>query len=76
MDIRHLNIPPEHLFEDIYFGNIINFEIKDNQLIANIGGQISPAGGYIGNIQITYMFKASMYQAKSIEFIPNENNSI
>lgn len=53
-------------------GNIINFEIKDNQLIPKIGGQISPAGGYIGDIQITYIFKDKMYQAKSIEFKPSE----
>ena len=72
IDIKPLGIQPEHLFGDIYFGNIINFEIKDNQLIAKIGGQISPAGGYIGDIQITYIFKDKMYQAKSIEFKPYE----
>ncbi|MEY9978534.1 hypothetical protein [Lysinibacillus sp. RC79] len=68
IDIKPLGIKPEHLFTDIYFGNIINFEIKDNQLIAKIGGQISPSGGYIGDIQIMYMFRDKMYQVKSIEF--------
>lgn len=72
IDKKPLKIEPEHLFPDIYFGNLINFEINDNQLIAKIGGQISPAGGSIGDIQITYMFKDKMYQAKSIEFKPNE----
>ncbi|WP_139311067.1 hypothetical protein [Paenisporosarcina indica] len=72
IDINPLGIQPKHLFGDVYFGNIINFEIKDNQLIAKIGGQISPAGGYIGDIQITYKFKDKMYQAKSIEFKPSE----
>ena len=72
IDIKPLGIQSENLFGDIYFGNIIDFEIKDNQLIAKIGGQISPAGGYIGDIQITYIFKDKMYQAKSIEFKPNE----
>lgn len=72
IDIKSLGIKPEHLFADIYFGNIINFEIKDKQLIAKIGGQISPAGGYIGDIRITYMFKDNKYQAKSIEFEPHE----
>jgi len=72
IDIKSLGIKPEHLFADIYFGNIINFEIKDKQLIAKIGGQISPAGGYIGDIRITYMFKDNIYQAKSIEFEPHE----
>lgn len=72
IDTNPLKNKPEHLFPDIYFGNLINFEINDNQLIAKIGGQISPAGGSIGDIQITYMFKDKMYQAKSIEFKPNE----
>lgn len=70
IDIKHLDIQPGHLFDEIYFGNLINFEIKDNQLIAKLGGQISPVGGYIGEIQITYKFKDKMYQAKLIEFIP------
>lgn len=72
IDIKPLGIQPGHLFDEIYFGNLINFEIKDNQLIAKIGGQISPVGGYIGDIQIIYLFKDKMYQAKSIEFIPYE----
>ena len=72
IDIKALGIQPGHLFDEISFGNLMNFEIKDNQLIAKIGGQISPAGGYIGDIQITYIFKNKMYQAKSIEFIPYE----
>lgn len=72
IDTKPLKIDTEHLFPDIYFGNLINFEINDHQLIAKIGGQISPAGGSIGDIQITYMFKDKMYQAKSIEYKPNE----
>ncbi|MGE7944518.1 hypothetical protein ACQKNB_20880 [Lysinibacillus xylanilyticus] len=72
IDTKPLKIDTEHLFPDIYFGNLINFEVNDNQLIAKIGGQISPAGGSIGDIQITYMFKDKMYQAKSIEYKPNE----
>ena len=71
IDIKSLGIQPEVLFSDIYFGNIINFEIIDNQLVAKVGGIISPSG-YIGSNQITYMFKDKMYQAKSIEFNPNE----
>ena len=72
IDIKPLGTQPEHLFHDIYFGNLINFEIKNNQLIAKLGGQISPVGGYVGDIQITYIFKDKIYQAKSIEFIPYE----
>ncbi|WP_196426676.1 hypothetical protein [Lysinibacillus cavernae] len=72
IDTKHLKIEPNHLFPDIYFGNLISFEINDKQLIAKIGGQISQASGSIGDIQITYIFKDEMYQAKSIEFKPNE----
>ncbi|WP_432356052.1 hypothetical protein [Sporosarcina sp. A2] len=70
IEIKPFGIEQKHLFSDIYFGNLIDFEIKENQLIAKIGGQISPAGGYLGDIQITYVFKDKMYQAKSIEFKP------
>ena len=72
IDIQNFGIQPEHLFDDIFFGNIINFEIKNSQLIAMIGGQISPAGGYIGDIEITYKFKDKMYQANSIKFISSK----
>ncbi|SCY41795.1 MULTISPECIES: hypothetical protein [unclassified Lysinibacillus] len=70
VDIKPLGIRPGHLFDEIYFGNLINFEIKNNQLVAKLGGQISPVGGYIGDIQISYIFRDKMYQVKSIEFIP------
>lgn len=70
INIKPFGIETKHLFSDINFGNIIDFEIKENQLIAKIGGQISPAGGYIGDIHISYVFKDKMYQAKSIEFKP------
>jgi len=72
IDTKPLKIEHEHLFPDIYFGNLINFEVNANQLIAKVGGKISSAGGSIGDIQITYMFKDKMYQANSIEFKPNE----
>ncbi|WNN78209.1 hypothetical protein RKS58_10305 [Lysinibacillus capsici] len=72
VDIKPLGIQPGHLFDEIYFGNLINFEIENNQLVAKLGGQISPVGGYIGDIQITYIFKDKMYQVKSVEFIPHE----
>ena len=69
VDITPLKIRPSNLFEDIGFGSIIDYQVKDNQLIAKIPGQISPAG-YIGEIVIVYEFLDKMYQAKSIEFQP------
>ncbi|MGE7839701.1 hypothetical protein ACQKNX_02810 [Lysinibacillus sp. NPDC093712] len=70
IDIKPLDIQADHLFANVYFGNKITFDVKDYLLIAKIGAQIAPAGGYIGDIHITYMFKDKMYQAKSIEFKP------
>ncbi|USK30828.1 hypothetical protein LIT32_12310 [Bacillus sp. CMF21] len=71
VDITPLEIKPENLFDDIGFGSIIKYEVSDNQLIAKIPGQISPAG-YIGEIVIVYEYRDKMYQAKSIEFQPGE----
>jgi hypothetical protein len=69
VDITPLKISPTNLFDDIGFGSIINYELKDNQLIAKIPGQISPAS-FIGEIVIVYEYRDKMYQAKSIEFQP------
>ncbi|MGE8082022.1 hypothetical protein [Peribacillus loiseleuriae] len=69
VDITPLEIQPTNLFENIGFGSIIKYEVKDHQLIAKISGQISPAG-YIGEIIIVYEYRDKMYQAKSIEFQP------
>ncbi|PKG25249.1 hypothetical protein [Niallia nealsonii] len=70
VDIKPLGIQSEHLFRDISFNNIIKFEIKDNQFIAKIGGQISPVGGFIGEVVIVYEYQDNMYQSKSIKFQP------
>lgn len=68
VDLKPLGIRPENLFDDIYFGNIIKYEVTDNQLIVNIAAQISPAGGFLGEVVIVYEYRDKMYQAKSIKF--------
>jgi hypothetical protein len=70
INIKPLHIQANDLFANVYFGNKITFDVKDNLLIAKIGAQIAPAGGYIGDIYITYMYKDKMYQEKSIDFLP------
>lgn len=67
VDITPLNIKPNNLFKDIAFGSIIDYEVNDNELIAKVSVQISPAS-FIGDILIVYHFQDKMYQAKSIEF--------
>ncbi|MGE6488608.1 hypothetical protein [Paenisporosarcina sp. NPDC076898] len=70
VDITPLDVQPENLFEDIGFGSIIKYEVKDQQLTATIPAQISPAG-FIGQLVIVYEDRDKMYQAKSIEFQPS-----
>ncbi|WP_342540022.1 hypothetical protein MHI39_19910 [Heyndrickxia sp. FSL K6-6286] len=69
IDITGLEIMPENLFNDIGFGSIIDYEVRDNQLIVSVSGQVSPAS-FIGSIVIVYEYRDKMYQAKSIEFQP------
>jgi hypothetical protein len=69
VDITPLEIKPQNLFDNVGFGSIIDYEVKDNQLTVNVAGQISPAS-FVGNIVIIYEYRDKMYQAKSIEFQP------
>ena len=61
-------IEPSHLFEDIGFGSIIDYEVINNNLMVRVSGQITPAM-FVGDIIITYEYRDKMYQAKTIEFI-------
>lgn len=67
IDKADLDIEPAHLFSDIGFDSICKFDVVNDELTANIGAQISPAG-FIGYVQITYVLKDNMYQAGEIEF--------
>lgn len=69
VDITPLEIKPENIFDDIGFGSLIDYEVRNNRLIVSVGGQISPAS-FVENIVIVYEYRDKMYQAKSIEFKP------
>lgn len=71
IDLAPLQINPTNLLEDIAFGGVIKYEVKDQQLTATLPAQIS-AAGYLGEIVIVYEYRDKMYQAKSIEFQPSE----
>lgn len=72
INIKELNIVPSHIFENVAVGSTLRFEVIDNKLVAKVGLTISPAGGSIGEIHITYTFKDNMYQSKQINFIPRD----
>ncbi len=69
VDITPLEIKLENIFDDISFGSIIDYEVRNNQLTVSVAGQISPAS-FAGSIIIVYEHRDKMYQAKSVEFIP------
>jgi hypothetical protein len=68
------SIEPSHLFEDIGFGSIIDYEVINKNLLVRVSGQITPAMS-VGDIIITYEYRDKMYQAKAIKFITNINKN-
>jgi hypothetical protein len=68
IQIDKLEIDPKHIFSDISIGNLLNFDVVNGKLTAIVGVNVSPAGGLIGYLHITYIFKDKMYQMKEITF--------
>ena len=68
------SIEPSHLFQDIGFGSIIDYEVINKNLMVRVSGQITPAM-FVGDIIITYEYRDKMYQAKTIEFITDINKN-
>jgi hypothetical protein len=68
------SIEPSHLFENIGFGSIIDYEVINKNLMVRVSGQITPAMSG-GDIIITYEYRDKMYQAKAIKFITNINKN-
>lgn len=68
IDIKKFNLAPNHIYPEIAFGSVIEYKIINNKLNGIVSATISPLGGYLGNIVITYAFKDNMYQAEKISF--------
>lgn len=67
INVKELELIPETIFDEINFGSIIKYEVKNNKLIATLHPQFSP-GAFVGSVIITYEYRDKMYQAKSIDF--------
>lgn len=67
INIKELNLLPENIFDEIYFGSIIKYKVKNNQLTVTLHPHLSP-GAFVGNVIISYKYQDNMYQAKSIRF--------
>ena len=61
INVKKLNLIPETIFDEINFGSIIKYEVKNNKLIATLHPQFSP-GAFVGSIIITYEYLDKMYQ--------------
>lgn len=72
LDEKYIDIEPQQLFNDIVFGNIINYEIKDDKLYVTVGAQIGPAS-FIGKMEMSYYFQGKMYVVDNIRFTPIEH---
>ncbi|MBN8190582.1 hypothetical protein JI667_00340 [Bacillus sp. NTK074B] len=70
VNIDKYGIKPSHLFSNIAFGSVIKYKVINDKLVAIVGATISPSGGYIGEIFITYTLNKNLYQAKEIKFEP------
>ena len=62
------SVKPSHLFEDISFGSIVDYDVINNNLMVRVSATITPSM-VVGDIIITYEFRNKMYQAKTIDFI-------
>lgn len=67
INVKELKLLPETIFNEINFGSIIKYEVKNNKLIATLHPQFSP-GAFVGSVIITYEYRDKMYQAKSVNF--------
>lgn len=68
------SIESTHLFEDISFGSVIDYEVINKNLMVRVSSQITPAM-FVGDIIITYEYSDKMYQAKEIKFITDINKN-
>lgn len=71
VNIEKYGIEPSHLFNNLAYGNKIDFDVLNDDLIAILPTQLAPGGGSAGSIVITYEFKDNLYQAKKIDFKTN-----
>ncbi|CAM5223441.1 hypothetical protein UACE39S_00673 [Ureibacillus acetophenoni] len=69
VNVARFSSYPERLFDEIFFGSIIQYEVMDKNLTVTLYPLVAP-GVFIGSIIITYQYRDNMYQAKSIEFQP------
>lgn len=65
--IKRKNSDVGFWFENVYFGNLTHYDIKNNLLTVRVGAQVSPSG-FVGEVVITYKFSDNKYVLKDTTF--------
>jgi hypothetical protein len=55
-------------FDQVAFGNVINFSVQDHTLIAEVSAQVSP-GTFTGTVKMIYALKEGVLQVTQVEWI-------
>ncbi|MGD6845608.1 hypothetical protein ACQCVH_24290 [Bacillus infantis] len=71
VNLDKYGIEPSHLFSKVAFGSVTKYKFINKQLVAIVGATISPSGGYIGELYISYAFKDNKYQVSKMQFVPS-----
>ncbi|WP_409342702.1 hypothetical protein [Paenibacillus sp. MBLB4367] len=67
IDPETIAAEPANWFDKLAFGSIVRFEIRNNELVAEIPAQLSPAD-FIGEATLTYDYRNGRYSPYRIEF--------
>lgn len=62
-------------FDNVSFSNSFYYQVLDNQLVAKMAAQVSPAG-FVGEIEAAHIFENGKYRAKTITYNNDDNNDI
>lgn len=65
--IKRKNSDVGFWFENVYFGNLTHYDIKNNLLKVRVGAQVSPSG-FVGEVVITYKFLYNKYVLNDTAF--------
>ena len=65
IDISH--IPVEQRFENVYFGNIVKYEVANNRLMATLYGHVAPSYS-VGKLYVSYKLHDEVLKVEDIHF--------
>lgn len=60
-------------FDDIVFGNITQYEVKDGKLVAEVSVQVSP-GEFPGTVVCQYTYRDGKFAVSEVKFTPSSRS--